>query len=278
MINSVINILKKIFKEKNHVVFLKISGVIGSNIGIGSKSGVNIDSLHPKIEKAFKYKKAKAIILKINSPGGSPVQSELIANVIRLFAQDSNIPVIAFVEDIAASGGYWIACAASKIFAAKNSLIGSIGVVSSGFGYVKAIEKLGVERRVYTQGKNKSILDPFLPVNKDDLKIVDQFQKNVYQNFKEWVVSRRQSIIADDQEQIFSGAIWSAAEAKNLNLIDDIEDLYGYIHKEYGKDIKIIKINFEESWLKSKLSLLSETLLLSLQNRIEEILTRGRYS
>ena len=135
----------------------------------------------------------KAVALQINSPGGSPVQSEMIANRIRELSDKNNIPVLAFVEDVAASGGYWLACAADEIIASKASIIGSIGVVSSGFGFNKAIEKIGIDRRLYTSGDNKAILDPFLPENPEDIKRLKAIQNELHIQFITFVKSRRGS-------------------------------------------------------------------------------------
>ena len=149
---------------------LRLSGVIGKVSTM--QSGLTLESLNELIEKAFKIKKLKALCLIINSPGGSPVQSELIAKRIRDLAKENKIKIYSFIEDMAASGGYWLACSGDWIYALPSSVIDSIGVVSSGFGFHEAINKLGIERRVYTEGKNKSVLDPFKPINKDDLQII----------------------------------------------------------------------------------------------------------
>ena len=156
------------FRKSKNVSVIPLNGIIAPNIG--RRKGLNLNELDKSIEQAFSVKNLKAVVLQINSPGGSPVQSEMIAKRIRELSEKNNVPVLAFVEDVAASGGYWLACAADEIFASKASIIGSIGVVSSGFGFDKAIEKIGVDRRLYTSGNNKAILDPFLPENKDDVK------------------------------------------------------------------------------------------------------------
>ena len=173
------------FRKSQNVSSISLSGIIAPNMG--RRKGLNLYELDKVIEQAFSVKNLKAVVLQINSPGGSPVQSEMISKRIRDLSEDKNIPVLAFVEDVAASGGYWLACAADEIFASKASIIGSIGVVSSGFGFDKAIKKIGVDRRLYTSGENKAILDPFLPENKDDIKRLKDIQKELHNQFISFV-------------------------------------------------------------------------------------------
>ena len=161
-------------KSKN-VSVIPLNGIIAPNMG--RRKGLNLNEIDKNIEQAFSVKNLKAVALQINSPGGSPVQSEMISQRIRSLSEKNNVPVLAFIEDVAASGGYWLACSADEIFASKASIVGSIGVVSSGFGFDKAIQKIGVQRRLYTSGNNKAILDPFLPENKDDIKRLKSIQK-----------------------------------------------------------------------------------------------------
>jgi signal peptide peptidase SppA len=239
-------------KSRKTISIIKLSGVIGSSGGFRS-SGLNLDEINQAIEEAFAPKNLAAVILKINSPGGSPVQSELISNKISRLAKKKNIKIYAFAEDVAASGGYWIACCADKIFAANNSIIGSIGVIAAGFGFEKAIEKLGIDRRIYTRGKTKSILDPFQPEKESDITILYKAQEAIYNNFKNEVLKTR--IIEDKNlEEVFSGAFWAAIDAKNLGLIDDILNIEEFLEQEFGDNISIKKVNFKKSWLKSKIS------------------------
>ncbi len=157
-----------IFRKSKSVSVIQLNGVIAPNMG--RRKGLNLQELEKTLEQAFTGSNIQAVALQINSPGGSPVQSEMISLRIRELSEKNNISVLAFVEDVAASGGYWLACSADEIFASNASIVGSIGVVSSGFGFNKASEKLGIGRRLYTAGDNKAILDPFLPENKDDIK------------------------------------------------------------------------------------------------------------
>ncbi|RYE06596.1 MAG: S49 family peptidase [Rickettsiaceae bacterium] len=244
------------FGSKKHIhiiAVLKLHGVISA--GGGFKASLNLDNLNENIEKAFKIPKLAALCLSINSPGGSPVQSELIAKRIRTLAKDKKIPVYSFVEDVAASGGYWLACAGDKIYASNSSIIGSIGVVSSSFGFQEAIAKLGVERRLYTEGKNKSILDPFMPVRNNDIKIIKQLQKQIHVHFIEYVKERRAGQLTQNDDILFNGEFWAGTTALDFGLIDGITDLYSFIRKQFGEDTKIEYLDKKQSWLRRKLRL-----------------------
>jgi ClpP class serine protease len=163
--------------------------------------------------------------------------------------------VIAFIEDIAASGGYWIACSASEVIAAENSILGSLGVIFSGFGYNKAIERIGVERRVHTQGGSKSLLDPFSPEKSEDIEIIMKVQTDIYQNFKNHVHNGRKNKLKITDEELFSGAIWSGAKAVEIGLADKIGDFYSEINERFGTDVIIKIVNQEKSWFKRKLGM-----------------------
>lgn len=241
-----------LFKSKMLVNVINLDGVIGN---IGFKQGLTLSSLNVSIEKAFTGKNLKAVAININSPGGSPVQSELIAKRISQLSKEKNIPVIVFIEDIAASGGYWIACSASEVIAAENSILGSLGVIFSGFGYNKAIERIGIERRVHTQGESKSLLDPFLPEKSEDIEIIMKVQTDVYQNFKNHVHNNRKNKLKITDEELFSGAIWSGAKAVEIGLADKIGDFYSEITERFGQDVLIKIVNQEKSWFKRKLGM-----------------------
>jgi signal peptide peptidase SppA len=219
------------------------------------KSGLTISSLNKLIEKMFKIERLDAVCLCINSPGGSPVQSELISKRLSSLAKELDVTIYSFVEDIAASGGYWLACAGDKIFASKSSIIGSIGVISSGFGFQGAIEKLGIERRVITEGKNKSVLDPFQPVKASDVKLVKDLQKKIYDHFTETVKECRKGRLTQNDDIIFNGEFWTGQKALDYGLIDGIDDLYSFIHKRYGDEVKIEYIEPKQSWFKRKLGM-----------------------
>jgi signal peptide peptidase SppA len=248
-INNIWSILPfGIGSTKRTINVLRLEGVIGSSSRL--KSGLNLASLNKLIEKAFSDDKLEAVFLVINSPGGSPVQSELIAARIIQLSNQKGIKVFTFIEDVAASGGYWLACAGEKIFASSSSIVGSIGVISSGFGFVEAIEKLGIERRIYTQGKNKSVLDPFTKVKESDLELVSKLQKNIHDNFINFVKSRRGNHITQDDDIIFNGEFWSGKIALDYGLIDGIKSMHDFIEEEYGDDVKIVNVEQKNSFIK----------------------------
>lgn len=253
----------KVFKRKNVVNILNLEGVIGS---VNFKQGLTLSHLNKHLEQAFEGKNVKAVILNINSPGGSPVQSELIAKRIVQLSKKSSIPVISFVEDIAASGGYWIACAAPEIIVADNSIVGSLGVRFSGFGFNKAIDRLGIDRRVYTKGDSKALLDAFLPENKGDIDIILNVQEDIYSNFKNHVNNSRNDKLKFKGDEAFTGAIWSGKQAVENGLADKIGDLYSEIETRFGKKINIQIINQEKSWLKRKLSMMIESITQSISS------------
>ena len=212
------------------VAVLRLQGMIATG---GNPGRLNDAGLAPLIEAAFRRGKPKAVALVINSPGGSPVQSALIAARIRRLAEETDIPVTAFVEDVAASGGYWLATAADEIFADANSIVGSIGVISAGFGLQDMIAKLGVERRVYTSGKSKSQLDPFRPENPEDVARLKALQNDVHENFITQVKTRRGAKLSDNDE-LFTGAFWLGRQAVDLGLVDGIGHLVPMMQARYG--------------------------------------------
>lgn len=244
--------------SKEVVAVLRLSGVIGKVSTV--QSGLTLESLNELIEKAFKIKKLKALCLIINSPGGSPVQSELIAKRIRTLAKEHKIKIYSFIEDMAVSGGYWLACAGDQIYALHSSIIGSIGVVSSGFGFHEAINKLGIERRVYTEGKNKSVLDPFRPIKKEDLKIIKDLQKHVYEHFVDYVKTRRVGKLTQQDDILFNGEFWAGRTALDYGLIDDLGDMYSIMNAKFGDNIKFQYLCAKHPWIKRKLGMASKIL------------------
>ena len=225
------------FRKKNIVSVLVFTGIISPNMG--RRKGLNVQDFDKSIDQAFQNKNVKAVALLVNSPGGSPVQSDFLAKRIVQLSNEKNIPVISFVEDVAASGGYWLACAGNEIFASKASIIGSIGVISSGFGFNKAIEKLGIDRRIYTAGKNKSILDPFSPEKKEDIKKLKKVQSELHNYFIEYVKSRRGSKLLEENNEIFTGTFWSGEKALEIGLIDGIGEMKEILKKRFGEKVKI---------------------------------------
>ncbi|MEM6414574.1 MAG: S49 family peptidase [Pseudomonadota bacterium] len=234
--------------DKPLVTVLELSGVIGMG-GINSRS-LSFAKVEKQIAAAFKPSNLTAVALSINSPGGSPVQSHLIMRAIRRQAKKTEKPVLAFIEDAGASGGYMLACAGDEIFADESSIVGSIGVISSGFGFVGAIERLGIERRVYTAGKSKSQLDPFRPSNEDDLARLTEILGTTHEHFIGIVKERRGNSLNLAFDDIFTGAFWTAGPAKERGLIDDIARLDELLETRFGEDVIVQKISSRESPLK----------------------------
>ncbi len=198
------------------------------------------------IKHAFDLGRLKAVALIINSPGGSPVQSTLLFKRIRALADEKGIPVVAFAEDVAASGGYMLALAADEIYADDSSIVGSIGVVSAGFGFDKAIEKLGVERRIHTAGENKSTLDPFRPEDPDDVERLEAVQKSVHDKFISMVKERRGDRLNGDDKSLFTGEFWVGGEAVELGLIDGINDIRSVMRKRFGRKVQLVPMKIEK--------------------------------
>ena len=241
------------FKKKKIVSHLRLTGVIG-NVG-KFKQGIEYSSQEEMIKKAFSVKKAEAVAISINSPGGSPVQSHLIYKFIREQSKKNKKKVIVFAEDVAASGGYLIACAGDEIYANASSIIGSIGVIYSSFGFKDLIQKIGVQRRVYTAGKNKSTLDPFMEEKTEDIERLKKIQLEIHQDFIEVVETSRQGKLNKNSGvELFSGEFWSGKKAKELGLVDEIGNVNQVLREKFGKDIEIKKLEKQKSWISKKLS------------------------
>ncbi|WP_420959734.1 S49 family peptidase [Brucella sp. IR073] len=201
--------------------------------GLFRPAPLSLASVAAVLDKAFSDKSAPAVALSINSPGGSPVQSRLIFRRIRDLAEEKNKKVYVFVEDIAASGGYMLALAGDEIIADPSSIVGSIGVVSSGFGFQELIRKVGVERRIFTSGRNKMMLDPFLPEKREDVEHLKALQEEVHQVFIDMVKERRGAKLSDDPD-LFTGMFWTGIKGQALGLVDTLGDMRSYLRKEYG--------------------------------------------
>jgi signal peptide peptidase SppA len=242
------------FHSKGPVIpVLRLSGSIGGVMPF--QQGLSITGYADAIERAFSFKDAPAVALQINSPGGSPVQSRLIYERIRALATEKSRKVFAFAEDVAASGGYMLACAADEIYADASSLVGSIGVVSAGFGFNDLIGKIGVDRRVYTSGENKFQLDPFKPEVPDEVSRLKKIQEIVHQDFIALVKDSRGARIAAAGDSLFTGEFWSGRQALELGLIDGIMDIRTKMRALYGEDVRLKVIQSERSFLKRKLGL-----------------------
>lgn len=232
-------VIGELFEPRPKVAVLRLSGVIAEST---RKQTLSHHKLSPLIEEAFETHNAKAVALVINSPGGSPAQSALIARHIRKLSDDKDLPVMAFVEDVAASGGYWLACAADEIYAQDVSIIGSIGVISASFGFQELIARYGVERRVHTSGGQKSFLDPFLPEKPADIKRLKDIQKDLHQIFIDWVETRRADKLNGTKKDLFEGQFWTAGDAKDKGLIDAVGDLRSVAREKFGEDVKFVEL------------------------------------
>lgn len=231
-------LLPKRFRKKGVTIpVVRLHGTIMAGGG-PLKQTLNLASVAPALEKAFASKDAPAVAISVNSPGGSPVQSRLIYQRIRALAEEKDKKVLIFVEDVAASGGYMIALAGDEIFADPTSIVGSIGVVSGGFGFPELLKKIGVERRVYTAGENKVILDPFQPEKEGDIDYLKQLQLEIHAVFIDMVKARRGSRLAEE-EAIFSGLFWTGQRGRELGLIDGLGDMRDVLKRRFGKETKL---------------------------------------
>jgi signal peptide peptidase SppA len=231
------------------VAVVRLTGIIvGGQLPL--RGGVlNLANLEGVLVRAFSIRGLKAVALAINSPGGSPVQSALIAGRIRQLSAEKKVPVIAFAEDVAASGGYWLALAADEVYADANSIIGSIGVIQSGFGFTNLIERLGVERRVRAVGARKSFHDAFAPEKPEDLERIDRLLAETHQNFIDYVRQRRAGKLAQPEDAaLFSGEFWTGSRAKALGLIDGIGDLNSTLRARFGERVRLIPVGRGRPW------------------------------
>ena len=229
------------------VPVIRLSGVIGQ---VGPlRSGLTFESVREPLERAFRMKRLAAVALAINSPGGSPVQSAMIARYIRELADEKKVRVLAFIEDAGASGGYWLATAADEILVDPSSIVGSIGVISAGFGFPALLERLGVERRVETAGPRKALLDPFQPRKEEDVLHLRTMLEELHEAFKEQVRSRRKGRLLAPEEELFSGEFWGGKKAVELGLADGIGHLHSELRRRYGSKVIIYRMQRPRRWL-----------------------------
>jgi serine protease SohB len=233
------------------VAVVRLAGVIGS---LGSwRGGLSLASLAPTLDRAFALGGIKAVALAVNSPGGSPVQSSLIAARIRALASEKKLPVLVFAEDVAASGGYWLATAGDEIYADESSIVGSIGVISAGFGFPELLQRLGIERRVHTAGSRKAMLDPFRPETPEDVARLEALQREIHDSFKAQVRQRRGDRLKADDATLFSGEFWSGRRALELGLIDGIGDMRSVLRARFGDKVQLRLVGAPRSWLMRRL-------------------------
>ena len=231
------------FRDPPPVVpVLRFDGVIGPRQWRGA---VSLASHAAAIDKAFNTKRVAAVAIVVNSPGGSPVQSSLLYRRIRQLAGEKHLPVFAFAEDVAASGGYWLALAGDEIFATESSIVGSIGVVSAGFGFTEVLKRFGVERRVHTAGENKAMLDPFLPEREGDVERLTHLQEDIHAAFKDHVKRCRVGKIDAADETLFSGEVMTGRMALAKGLIDGIGDLRTVMKARFGDRVKFVPVASE---------------------------------
>jgi signal peptide peptidase SppA len=228
------------------VSVLRLSGAIGMSTGF--RKGLAMATTADLINKLFADKSVAAAAVVINSPGGSPVQAALIHDRIRALAKEKGVTVLTFAEDLAASGGYMLAIAGDEIYAHENSIVGSIGVVSAGFGFQELLQKIGVERRVHTSGDRKAMLDPFKPEDPRDAAHLEALQREVHESFKAMVRERRQGKLKGDEKDLFSGAFWTGAKAKEFGLIDGIGDLRSVCRQKFGDKVEFRVVTPRRSW------------------------------
>ena len=258
-----------IFKKKTVVPHVRLTGVIGSAGRF--KQGMDLAGQKDILKKAFSLKKISHVAISINSPGGSPVQSHLIYSYIRELADKKKVKVLIFAEDVAASGGYLISCAGDEIYANSSSIIGSIGVISASFGFKDLIQKIGVERRVYTAGKNKSTLDPFVEEKEEDVKRLKKIQLELHDDFIKVVETSRGSKLKDpEKNNIFTGEFWTGKTALTLGLIDGIGNADQVLKEKFGDKVVIKKFEKQKGFIAKKLSSSIQDPVDSLVNTLEE--------
>jgi len=259
------------FKAGPKIPVIRLSGVIADSTM--KRGGLCYRCVSKAIEKAFATQKAAAVALVINSPGGAPAQAQMIGDLIRSLADEKQLTVYAFVEDVAASGGYWLACAADYIYVQETSIIGSIGVVSAGFGLEDFIDRHGIKRRLYTSGRDKAMLDPFLPENPDDLVRLRDVQKDIHGAFIRWVKDRRGGKLTGGDDELFEGRFWTGTASLEFGIADDVGNVRAVMREKYGEDVRLIECNPDKKRLPFPLSLidarnnLPEEILSTIENR-----------
>jgi signal peptide peptidase SppA len=249
---------------------LRLDGNIGRAHRFGA--GLSLQTLAERIYRVFSLRNLKAVALAVNSPGGSPVQSAMIAKRIRALAAEKEVPVYAFAEDVAASGGYILLAAADTLYADPSSIIGSIGVVSSGFGFTDLIDKLGVERRLHTAGEKKSMLDPFLPEKEDERVRLRAIQDEMHNTFKGYVRERRQGKLESGGDDLFTGEYWTGTRAEELGLVDGLGDLRTVMREKFGDRVKLKLVGPRRRRLRSLLNPLSPSSAIGAETWADELI------
>lgn len=215
---------------------IRLEGVIGR--GGPGRPSVTLAAYEQAIGQLFRKGKLAAVAVVVNSPGGSPVQSALIAKRIRDLAAEKNVPVVSYCEDVAASGGYWLACAGEEIFADASSIVGSIGVISAGFGFADLIERYGIERRVHSTGPRKGMLDPFREEKADDVDRLRELHADIFETFRDYVRERRGDRLLAADETLFSGDIWTGRQAVEVGLVDGLGEMRSEMRRRFGDKVR----------------------------------------
>ena len=258
-----------IFRKKKIIPHVRMTGIIGSAGRF--KQGLELANQRDILKKAFSLKKISHVAISVNSPGGSPVQSHLIYSYIKELAEKKKVKVLIFAEDVAASGGYFIACSGDEIYANSSSIIGSIGVISASFGFKDLIQKIGVQRRVYTAGKNKSTLDPFVEEKDEDVKRLKNIQLELHEDFIKVVEKSRGSKLKDpEKNNIFTGEFWTGKTSLKLGLVDGIGNMDQVLKKKFGDNVIIKNFEKPKGFIARKLSSSVQDPVEKLANIIEE--------
>ncbi len=244
-------------EPKPKVAVLRMAGIIADASQV-RRAGINFEKFKKPIDKAFEVSGLSAVALVINSPGGAPAQCALISQHIRALSQEKDIPVYTFIEDVAASGGYWLACIGDEIYAQGTSIVGSIGVISGGFGLEDFIKRHDIKRRVYTAGRDKSFLDPFKPEKAEDIARLKTIQHAMHDDFKAWVHARRDPRLNGGDSELMEGAFWTGRQALDYGLIDGLGTVDAVMKEKLGEDIRFIDITVEKKSLLSMLPLMGE--------------------
>lgn len=270
MLKTLFSFIPARFRKSTPVIHVvRLDGPIMAERGL--RPALSAKVLEPVLKKAFR-KGIAGVALVINCPGGSPVQSAIIARRIRDLAAEHKLPVFAFCEDVAASGGYWLACAADEIHADENSIVGSIGVISMGFGFHQAIGKLGIERRVHTAGESKSQNDPFQPEKPEDVARLEALLNEMHESFKALVRARRAGKLKGEEKDLFSGLFWRGEQALGLGLIDGLGHLNEVMRQKFGEKVVLKAISASQGWGLRRIGLaeasdLPEAALQAMENR-----------
>jgi signal peptide peptidase SppA len=233
------------------VAVVPLVGIIGR---IGPwRRGLTVAGLAATLERAFTLEGVKAVALSVNSPGGSPVQSALIGRRIRALAAEQGVPVFGFAEDVAASGGYWLLAAADELYADESSIVGSIGVLSAGFGFAEILKRFGIERRVYASGEHKDALDPFQPEKLEEVEHLRSLQEDIHEAFRRHVRERRAGRLKGEEKELFSGRFWTGVKARELGLIDDLGDVRTVMRARFGENVRLVVVSDGRPWWRRRL-------------------------